>query len=204
MKPAKSRSANNLILALVFVGSTSNCLSGLANTAKLPDPILKPGLWEIVTTESKRKDFKSTQILCAGPKAHEVQLARKQLDAKRLTCTSSDLRDVRSGKDHISYTWLCTKNYGVAIKSQVTFKGDFSREFTHTETASFQGSTPMGEMTQTRQFKYKDSCPKDMKPGDTFIKNNNEKPMPTWNRYTPPQTSEASSDASKSGAKFLP
>lgn len=150
----------------------------------LPDPILKPGWWEVVFPESPRKDFVSTQNLCAGSRAQEVKLAKKEFYETYRACK---LTDVQSAKNLVSYTGECSRESGVTTTSRIVLKGDFSNEFTKTVITSISIAMPIEGMTQIQRFKYKGACPKDMMSGDSVIKNGNDTAMPKWNRYNPPQ-----------------
>jgi hypothetical protein len=180
-----SSSFSKVLLAGLMAAMVPDCLSA---SAKTPDPILKPGLWEIVVTESLRKDSEVTNTWCVGPNAKEVKLAQKEFDVMRRTCKFTD---VISGKGLVSYTRACTKEYGVTIAARVVTKGDFSSEFTKTQIASVDIPTPLEGMTQTSHFKYKGQCPKDMAPGDSVTRRSDGTTMPKWNRYDPPQPSKA-------------
>lgn len=159
--------------------------SAPATLTMLPDPILKPGWWEVVFTESTRKDFVSAQNLCAGSRAQEVELAKKEFDETYRAC---ELTDVQSGKNLVSYTGECTRESGITTTSRIVLKGDFSSDFTKTGTTSFSIAMPNEGMTQIQRFKYRGACPKDMMPGDSVIKNGNDTAMPKWNRYNRPQS----------------
>jgi hypothetical protein len=194
MKLAFLALGGELLSAALLMGFASHTFPAPATLTMLPDPILKPGLWEIVFTESTRKDFESTENLCAGLKAQEVQLAEKEFDARRSICK---LNDVRSVKGLISYTGICNKHSGITATAQITLKGDFSKEFTRTETVSFSIPVPMEGMTQTQRFKYKGACPKDMAPGDIIMTFRDSQRVEKWNRYNPPQPSKAPPSTSK-------
>jgi hypothetical protein len=192
MKSASLALASELLCVASLMSFASDGFS--ATVTKLPDPILKPGLWEVVTTESTRKNFEGIDNICAGSKTQEVELAKKDFNVKRGACK---LKDVQSGKSLISYTAVCTKDYGVTITSQVSIEGDFLDEFTRTETASFSIPVSMEGMIHTRRFKYKGACPKDMAPGDIIMKFRDSQGVEKWNRYNPPQPSKAPPSTSK-------
>ncbi len=187
MMSASPALAGKLLGVALLMGFASDGFS--APATMLPDPILKPGLWEVVSTDSTRKDFMSTENICAGSKAQEVQLAKKEFDTMRRACK---LTDVQSGQSLISYTGTCIKDYGVTITSQITLKGDFSNEFTRTETLSFSVPVQTEGMIATRRFKYKSPCPKDMLPGDIIMSFRDSQRVEKWNRYNPPQPSKSS------------
>lgn len=124
----------------------------------------------------------------------EVKLAQKELETKRRTCKINDLR---SGKSLISYTAICTKDYGVTVNSRITFKGNFVREFTRAEIVNVDISIPLNEMANTRRFKYRGPCPKEMAPGETVLQIRDGPTMPKWNRYHPPQPTKNPPDRQK-------
>jgi hypothetical protein len=189
MKLAFLALGGKVLSAALLMGFASESFSAPVTPTMLPDPILKPGLWEVFSTESTRKNFESIDNICAGSKAQEIQLAEKDFDAKRGACK---LKDVQSGKSLILYTAVCTKDYGVTITSRISIEGDFSYSFTRTETSSVSIPVPMEEIIRTRRFKYKASCPKDMAPGDIIMKFRDSQGVEKWNRYNPPQPSKSS------------
>jgi hypothetical protein len=184
-------SFSKFFLATLSMGLAPHCFSA---SPKTPDPILKEGFWEVVVTESVRKDSEVTKNWCVGPKAKETQLAQKEFDNMRSTCKFTD---VKSGEGRVSYTRVCAKSSGVNVTSRVVSVGDFASEFTQTQTLSLDVPTQMEGMTQTQRFKYKGTCPKDMAPGDTVTKHRDGPTMDKWNRYNPPQPSKAPPSASK-------
>jgi hypothetical protein len=194
MKPTPFQLSARLFLAICLVVSTSHYFSAPATASELPDPILNRGLWEVVTTESMRKGFESTERRCVGPKAQEVKLMRGEAGAKLRTCK---LSDVQSAKDIVSYTAMCTTDYGVTGTSQIAFKGNFAREFVRTEIVKVEVLMPMYIMTRTQRFKYKGACPQDLAPGETVLEIRDGSKMPKWNRYNPPQPNKNPSGAQK-------
>jgi hypothetical protein len=186
MMPIFASSFSTFFLAALLMGLAPHCLSA---PSKSPDPILKEGFWEVVVTESLRKDSEVTRNQCVGPKEQEVALAQKEFDVMRLTCKFTN---VKSGKGLVSYSRVCTKSSGVIATSRVVSTGNFSNEFTQIQTLSLDIPTQMEGMTQTSRFKYKGQCPKDMVPGDTITKHRDGPTMDKWNRYNPPQPSKSS------------
>jgi hypothetical protein len=188
MKPITFESSGRLLLAILLIGSTTSSVSAPATLSQLPDPLLSQGLWEVVSTESMRKGFEGTESRCVGAKEQEVKLARKEFKAKRTNC---EFADVVLTENLIGYTAICTRDFGVKVTGRISFKGDFGRKFVRTEVLSFDISTPMDGMTQTQQFRYKGSCPKSMKPGETVLSIRDGPTMPKWNRYNPPQPAKS-------------
>lgn len=174
-----ARSMSSLLAAYILASPVASWA-----TAKLLDPVLRPGLWEVAFTESTRKSFVSMQQNCVGPTEQETQLALRELEIARRSCEYADLV---SSERKISYTRVCKKDIGVTVTARVTNEGNFSAAFTQTVRASFDVPTPLEGMTQTYKYTYRGACPKSMLPGDVLTKHSNGATMPKWNRYNPPQ-----------------
>lgn len=194
MKSATIALTSELLSAALLMGFAPAGFSAPFTPTMLPDPILKSGLWEVVSTDSTRKDFESTDNICVGSKAQEIQLAKKNFDAHHGACK---LNDLQSGKSLISYTAVCIKDYGVTITSRVSIEGDFSHSFTLADTSSVTIPVHMEEKIYTRRFKYKAACPKDMAPGDIIMKFRDSERVEKWNLYNPPQPSKTPPSTSK-------
>jgi hypothetical protein len=151
---------------------------------KAPDPVLKPGHWEIVSTHNESEGNRmTTETRCAGPRAKEARLVQQEREKSAAICTFSPTAvSARS----IAYTAKCDRGEGYIATQKVVYAGDFKREFTKTSTLSLSIPTPLEGTGKTESFKYMGACPKTMKAGDTVVFNPPGRPISTWNRYAPP------------------
>ncbi len=178
------RTVSVLTVTACMVLSTVYAASPSAAASKAPDPVLKPGHWEIMRTHNESQgNRKTTETRCVGPRAKEARLVQQEREKSAATCSFSPTTVSRQS---IAYTATCDKGDGYVATLMVSYAGNFKREFTKTSTASFSIPVPLEGMTETESFKYMGACPKAMKAGDAIVFNPPGRPISTWNRYAPP------------------
>jgi hypothetical protein len=143
-------------------------------------PALKPGLWEIVNSQSSMPGYTTTERRCVGPASQERRAANKEfMEAFK------DCRTVvpQTSAKKINFSMECKKMEGVTITTKVDFNGNFSSRFERTETVSLSIPSHLEGTSNKSVYRFAGTCPKSMKSGDTVTSNSDGSVFPVRNRY---------------------
>jgi len=168
-----------------FAFRTSLLFSLTATVAaanETPVPILKPGLWEILRTESLSLTHVTTERRCVGVRKLEMRAAYHQFEQEVRQCAISN---AVLAAQKIEYVTKCERDPGVFVTSRVIYEGDFSKKFDRTSTVSINIPTPLEGAVARSAYKFIGACPKDTKPGESVFVNAEGRPFGKWNRYDP-------------------
>jgi hypothetical protein len=146
-----------------------------------PKPLLAPGQWEIVVTESLTPSESVTGTRCIGPEAIEAKILH---DAHAHALKLCQFSPVKRTPKLIEYSVTCPQTGGLVATSAISFSGDFAKEFEEIETISFNMPTPIPNIRHSKRYRFLGDCRKGWKPGDIMIvSDRNGRPGDKWNRY---------------------
>jgi hypothetical protein len=147
----------------VIVSAFIVCLCSLtaAHAVDLPD--LKPGLWQVVTTNPGQKNSVVKNCIDENTTKSLFQQSQKLMGGM---CSQFDMS--KSGDKYISEAKCQIGPMKMFVKS--TMEGNFQDSYT---VSTYSKMDPpmmgMGEQESTGVGKYLGACPADMKPGDVQI-----------------------------------
>lgn len=184
----------SFFFAAIFIPSTNAVLAETPTSVK-PDQLLKPGLWEIVRTETAMGKERSTkEERCAGSRAKELALLVEETSKTAKKCTFS--MKSATGR-RVEYVRRCVRDEGVIETFTTVAEGNFSSKFTRTVSASFSIPTPLEGMVEKKVHTFKGNCGKQLRPGDSIIFDESGRAISMWNRYSSPDAKLVSAQAPK-------
>ena len=169
------------VMDIFFVITAGPVATAQIKATPPPEPVLKPGLWMLESSDTLRTDDIPSLRICVGAGEKEKAVIKAEWLERSKYCK---FLDYAMKAKQMSYRSICERHAGAKIEMTVQSSGDFSSAFIQTKTASSTLPAPYGGAVQVVKYRYVSSCPKGMAEGTIESVDKNGRVLGTRNRYT--------------------